>query len=212
MTQRPRHAFILIELLVVTAIIAVLTALLLPALDKARQAGRQTACVSNLRQLGVAGLLYAGDNDFWLAYVDGRGGPYSTYHIRTSYYDRQFQYERDRETEGAPSPTFPASRVRNVRKSDISCPGVYPGNGKLTDVGYLYCEPSTSRDPAHTSSFHVRATPVLMRSGRVVVFPMHPGYAMYSDNRPDYNGFLPNADVFAATGTVQGPINTCGRY
>jgi prepilin-type N-terminal cleavage/methylation domain-containing protein len=56
-------AFSLVELLVVIAIIGVLTALLLPLLNRSKAKARNTACVSQLRQLGVATRLYAEDND-----------------------------------------------------------------------------------------------------------------------------------------------------
>jgi len=58
-----REGFTLIELLVVIAIIAILMAILVPTLNRARELGKRAACLSNLKQLTLAWIMYADDNE-----------------------------------------------------------------------------------------------------------------------------------------------------
>ena len=63
-----RKGFTLIELLVVIAIIAILAAILFPVFAKARAKARATTCLSNLKQLGLAVIMYSDDHEGWLPF------------------------------------------------------------------------------------------------------------------------------------------------
>ena len=72
-------SFTLIELLVVIAIIAILAAILLPAIQSARERGKAGNCTNNIGQWGKAVMLYTGDNDDWHVYIPTAVNSYTVY-------------------------------------------------------------------------------------------------------------------------------------
>jgi prepilin-type N-terminal cleavage/methylation domain-containing protein len=118
--MRYRSGFTLIELLVVVAIIAVLVAILLPALNAARENAKQVSCLSNLKQLGTAMAMYVSDHkDVFPPMLDETRGNGKFYVFRTwpltfgfffGWEDLMYSYTGDHRLMVCPTESFPRDR------------------------------------------------------------------------------------------------------
>ncbi len=86
------RGFTLIELLVVIAIIAILMAILMPSLQRAREQGKRAACLSNLKQLGLAWISYADDSDDKLVNGEAEYGTAGTTTVATTTHHKGEKY------------------------------------------------------------------------------------------------------------------------
>jgi prepilin-type N-terminal cleavage/methylation domain-containing protein/prepilin-type processing-associated H-X9-DG protein len=112
-------SFTLIELLVVIAIIAILAAILFPAFAKARDRARQTSCLSNLRQIGLAVMAYTQDYDegYPINYQDASSGPGSAAQIPLTWPNRIQPEIRNNQVFACPS---------DIRRPNVDFPGCRP--------------------------------------------------------------------------------------
>jgi len=116
--QRPGMGFTLIELLVVIAIIALLLAILMPALNYVRKQARSSACQSNLRQLGLAMSLYALDHDDRTMPFSHEPGEYWFHQLAPYLSERAYKNNPQEHIEGMMRVAFCPVTKRQDRSED----------------------------------------------------------------------------------------------
>ena len=132
MKKTTGKSFTLIELLIVIAIIAILAALLLPALSRARSQAKSIACANNLKQIGLAVVMYANDYADVLvpSLINGSATWNSTWEATLSGYNGTSTHPKD--------PPYGVNYDRTLSNNSFVCPAADAGFGSSGDGKFAY--------------------------------------------------------------------------